>query len=933
MNSCSPGATPSRPVLPSRIAGRFLGLALVLAVALDGVQAAEGPAASPVLSVESRSTYQQRVLPFLQHYCWKCHDESSAKAGFRVDDLGTDFLAGKTADRWREAVDQINLGKMPKTKTKPDPQEAFVVVEWVNQELRHAEKRAQSTSGRTPMRRLNRTEYANTVRDLFHLDEPFARKIEQELPADGKVDGFDRGGAALFFDKSQLQAYLDVAELVVREALPTEPVKANSFRVQALADSNLLRRSPKPTTTMEEVLNRGDIKFSDLLAKEKRPLPDVERGPEPYDLNVRRDGGVEIVMAWPYSEGLGGAQVQQVLQRVITRDGWYRFRVRAGASRGSGKFAVDAVRIQADYCPQSRDLRRSLTFTIDAPLDRPQVYEQTVFLRRGGEGFNPELRFRWNIYHPWRGFHDDGGELIRTHPEMRRLYWAGRQSAEAYSRAKETKQPPEKIAEALKKRNEAYDNLYRFALAFRGPVNHLNPEVNARDVQRLWYEYIEVEGPLTEWPTKASREIFFTGAESGDPENAREIFARFLPRAYRRPVTAEEVDAQVRRVQAMQDRHGKSFAAAVRAVVASVLVSPAFVFLDEPTGTAGQPRVLGDYELANRLSYFLWSTLPDAELTQLAAQKRLGEPDVLRAQVKRMLADPRARQVVENFIGQWMRVREFDTVMVDTRQYRDYDDALRDASLREPYEFFHELLRADLPVLNLIDSDFVVVNERLARHYGIDGVQGEAFRRVPLRPEHRRGGILGMAGLLTYLSDGSRTLPVRRGAYVLDVLWNTPASLPPPNVGDLPVIKGKNLSVRQRLEQHRSVASCASCHTKIDPLGLALENYDAIGAWRERQNGEGRKGGKYDPPIDASGVMPGGQAFQNPAEFKRILLAEKPKFLKGFTEKLLAYALGRPVGAADQELVNSILTGTAGEEHRLQAMIQAIVASRAFQTR
>ena len=382
-----------------------------------------------------------------------------------------------------------------------------------------------------------------------------------------------------------------------------------------------------------------------------------------------------------------------------------------------------------------------------------------------------------------------------------------------------------------------------------------------------------------------------------------------------------------------RSKHGKSFPDAVRAVVASVLVSPAFLFLEEPTGAESKPRDLSDYELANRLSYFLWSTLPDAELTQLAAQKKLREPGVLRAQVKRMLADPRARQFVENFVGQWMRVREFDSVMVDTRQYKDYDDALRDASLREPYEFFHELLRADLPVLNLIDSEFVVVNERLAKHYGIDGVKGEQFRRVPLRPEHRRGGILGMAGLLTYLADGTRTLPVRRGAYVLDVLWNTPASLPPPNAGDLPVIKGKNLTVRQRLEQHRSVAFCASCHTKIDPLGLALENYDAIGAWRERQNGEGRKGGKNDPPIDASGVMPGGQAFKTLPEFKRILLEEKPKFLKGFTEKLLAYALGRPVGAADQELVNGILTGTAKEEYRLQAMIQAIVASRAFQTK
>jgi len=939
----------------------FFPLTLLLAGALGGVHAGETPKVSPLLSAESRTTYEQRVLPFLKQHCWKCHDESSAKAGFRVDDLGTDFLAGKTADRWREAIDQINLGKMPKTKTKPDAKEAFVIVEWVNLEIRNAERRAQSTGGRAPMRRLNRTEYANSVRDLFHLDEHLARKIEHELPADGKVDGFDRGGAALFIDKSQLQAYLDMAEFVVREALPAEPVQANKFRAQALEDNGLLRKSPKKTTTMEEVLNRGDIHFADLLAKEKRPLPDVERGPEPFDLNIRRDGGVEIVAAWPYTEGLGGGQ--QFLQKVIKRDGWYRFRIRAGASRGNGKFLVDAVRIQADYCPQSKELRKTLTFNIDAPLDQPRVYEQTVFLRRGGDGFNPDLRFGWNIYHPWRGFHDNGGELIRTNPEMRKLYWAGRQSSEAYSRAKETNQPPEKIAEALKKREEAKENLYRFALDFRGPVNFLNPEVDAKDVQHLWYEYIEVEGPLVDWPTKASREIFFKGApspnplppggegrvrgaEAGDLDYARQIFTRFLPRAYRRPVQAEEVDALVRRVQTMQEKHRKSFPDAVRATVASVLVSPAFLFLEESTGNDNKARELNDYEFANRLSYLLWSTLPDAELTQLAAQKRFGEPEVRRAQVKRMLADPRARQFVENFVGQWMRVRDFDSVMVDTRQYTAYDDALRDASLREPYEFFHELLRADLPVLNLVDSDFLVINERLAKHYGIpfppspsgrgaggEGAAGEQFRRVGLKPEQNRGGILGMAGLLTYLADGSRTLPVRRGAYVLDVLWNTPAALPPPNAGDLPIIKGKNLTVRQRLEQHRSVAFCASCHSKIDPLGLALENYDAIGAWRDRQNGEGRKGGKNDPPIDPSGVISGGQSFKTLPEFKRILVEEKAKFFKGFTEKLLAYALGRPVGAADRELVDGILSDTAKEEHRLQAMVQAIVASRAFRTR
>ncbi len=908
-------------------------LTLLLASVSGAVRADDVPQGLAILSDESRTIYQRQVLPFLEEHCWECHDASSAKAGFRVDDLGVDFLAGKTADRWREAIDQINLGKMPKGETKPDPKASFAVTEWVNRELRNAEKRAQSTGGRNPMRRLNRTEYANTVRDLFHLDEQFARKIEQELPADGKVDGFDRGGAALFFDKSQLQAYYDIAQLVVREALPAEPVKTNKYRLLASEDSGLLRKSPKPTTDMVDVLDRGDIKFSDLIKNDPRPLADVDRGPEPPDLNKFRDGGVEIVAAWSFGESIGGFNTQKFLQQVITRDGWYRFRIKAGASRGKGKFEVPAVQVRAEYCRASREMRRTLTFTIDAPLDKPAEYEQMVFLRRGGEGFNPDLRFLWNIYHPWRGYHDDGNELIRTNPELRKLYWAGRQSGFGYSQALEKKVSAEAIAEAKKKRDEAYENLYKFAQTFRGPVNHLNPEVSAEDVQRLFYEYIEVEGPVTEFPTAASKELFFKGDESGDREYVREIFARFLPRAYRRPVSDAEVEAQVHRVELMQQEHGKSLADAVRATVAGVLVSPAFLFLDEPAGADSKPRALNDYELASRLSYYLWSTQPDEQLTRLAREARLHDPAVLREEVRRMLADPRARQFVENFVGQWMKAREFDTVMVDMRQYPEYDGELKDASQREPYEFFYELLRSDLPVTNLVDSEFLVVNQRLAKHYGIEGVEGSEFRRVPLKPEHNRGGILGMAGVLTFLADGTRTLPVRRGAYLVDVLWNTPAPLPPPNAGDLPVVKGKNLTVRERLEQHRSVVFCASCHTKIDPLGLALENYDAIGAWRERQNGEGRKGGKGDPPINSSGVMPSGKEFQTLAEFKQLMMDEQAKFLNGFTEKMLAYALGRPVGAADRELVGGILKTTAPDNHRMQAMIQAIVATQAFQTR
>jgi hypothetical protein len=396
--------------------------------------------------------------------------------------------------------------------------------------------------------------------------------------------------------------------------------------------------------------------------------------------------------------------------------------------------------------------------------------------------------------------------------------------------------------------------------------------------------------------------LFFDGELRAINENyIREIFARFLPRAYRRPVEAAEADTIVQWVLQAQQRNHLSGSDAVKTGVRAMLCSPGFLLAAEPADESGRPRTLNDYELASRLSYFLWSSMPDEELFQLAANHRLHETAVLQAQVSRMIADPKAMQFVRNFAGQWLKIREFDKTKTDTGQYRSYTDALRKSSWQEPYEFFHEVLRGDLSVLYFVDSDFLVIDERLAKHYGIDGVAGDQFRKVAIRPAHHRGGVLGMAGVLTYLTDGLRTLPVRRAAYVLDTLWNDPPKPPPPGAGDLPTVNGKNLTVRQRLQQHRDSMMCASCHARIDPFGVALENFDAIGAWRERQNGEGLPGDERSPPLDVSGELPSGgrnspgRKFQTLAEYKAALLAEKDRFLHGFTEKMLTYALCRPI--------------------------------------
>jgi hypothetical protein len=469
--------------------------------------------------------------------------------------------------------------------------------------------------------------------------------------------------------------------------------------------------------------------------------------------------------------------------------------------------------------------------------------------------------------------------------------------------------------------------------AFTGPKWIPHPTHNAATAPRLFLDKIEVEGPLPkEWPPASHKVLGLDDKTPQDENGLRSVFAGLLPRAYRRPVEKAEVDKLVRIAAGAMQREKMPFPDALRLGLQTMLCSPGFVFIQEPqprtaAATKGT-RPLNDFELASRLSYFLWSSLPDDALLALAAKGTLKQPATLRAQVTRMLADAKSRRFVENFAGQWLDVEQFGSVE-PAKEYKGYDSALKVASREEPLAFFQQVLTENLPVAVFLHSDFLVINERLARHYGIEGVSGEAFQKVALKPEHHRGGVLGMAGLLTLLADGTRTLPVRRGAWVLEKLLNDPAPPPPPNAGDIqPNTAGKNLSVRERLQLHRNEPNCASCHAKLDPYGLALENYDAIGAWRERQNGEGM-GGARAPVIDASGALKSGREFKDLHGYKAGLMAEQDKFIRAFTEKLLTYALGRPVGYVDHATIETILKS----EPRLQSLVQVVVASEPFQTK
>ena len=428
-----------------------------------------------------------------------------------------------------------------------------------------------------------------------------------------------------------------------------------------------------------------------------------------------------------------------------------------------------------------------------------------------------------------------------------------------------------------------------------------------------------------------SRERIFTcrpaaGEAADETACAHEILSAVARRAYRRPVTDEDVA----RLLTFYDRGraAGSFDTGIEMALRRLLVSPEFLFRIErdPEGfAAGASYRVSDLELASRLSFFLWSSIPDDELLEAAARGELSDDRVFEAQVERMLADPRSDALIGNFAGQWLTLRNAAAVQPDEDAFPDFGEGLRRAFRRETELLFGSILREDRSTLDLLAADYTFVNERLARHYGIPNVRGSHFRRVPLA-DVARGGLLGHGSILTVTSYANRTSPVNRGKWVLENILGTPPPPPPPDVPDLATAEGgQALSMREAMEQHRANPVCASCHRLMDPVGLSLENFDAIGRWRDRSETRGA--------IDATGELPDGTPFDGPAGLKAALLSHPDRFVTTVTEKLMTYALGRGVEYYDAPAVRAIVRDAAGDGYRLSSLVKGVVRSAPFQMR
>ncbi|HZY88328.1 MAG TPA: DUF1592 domain-containing protein [Gemmataceae bacterium] len=830
----------------------------------------------PCDAIAAPGTMPAQARAFFDAYCFDCHGQKTAKAGFSLETLRADFADPRALNRWVRVHDRLEAGEMPpKGKGQPSAEGRRRVTEWLGTQLHDASLDRQRREGRVTLRRLNRTEYENTLRDLLGVSV----ELREMLPEDTTVAGFDTVSAGLATSAQHLVRYQRAADRAIDAAIPMRP-----------------SWSAKARTTGREVWERWWKQYP--------------RAAEVYLSHSARLEGDSLVF-YQQTENNPHLEVDFGEPAVPGR---YRLRASVSARKGGGKplaVLIFRVGVRREHDPAGD--KRVVTVR-DAPAGRSAVIEEEVTVTddpRFGVGHRIALK-GWDL-------------PGQKHPdEIRKDIAAGRPAA-------------------LNGPGLAVD-----WVEFEGPLG-AHPPVGYRrlfgdlPLENRWLRQRRAAGgppPAEEirlrHPNEYARDPLLP-ASTRPKADAERLIGAFLPRAFRRPVADAVAAPFVRFAHERLDR-GYAFADAMRATYRAALCSPHFLYRIE------KPGPLDDYALASRLSYFLWSSCPDGALLARAAKGELRRPEVLRAEVERMLADARARRFTENFTGQWLDLRKLTMTKPDLA-YVEYDEKLLWSMPLETTKFFDEVLARDRGVTEFVRSDWTFLNRRLAQHYGVPGVEGWELRKVALQPGAHRGGVITQAAVLKVTANGTTTSPVLRGKWVLDKIVGKPPSPPPPNLPLLePDIRGAK-TIRQQLEKHRGLPACATCHAHIDPPGFALETYDVIGGWRDwyrgRQDGTGGKErvelanypGKQvwrGPDVEKGYRTPDGRAFRDIDEYRQILAEDEDQLARNLVRKLIVYGTGADIQFADREVVEQIVRDTKARHHGLRSLIHAVVQSRVF---
>jgi Protein of unknown function (DUF1592)/Protein of unknown function (DUF1588)/Protein of unknown function (DUF1587)/Protein of unknown function (DUF1595)/Protein of unknown function (DUF1585)/Planctomycete cytochrome C len=860
-----------------------------------------------LLLLGSRSLAADDELSALvEAHCIDCHDAKSKKGGLDLTSLKLDLSKPDNFAVWLKIHDRIESGDMPpKNRERPEPAEIAGALKSLSQSLRDAEKQRLDGQGRTGVRRLTRAEYENTIRDLFDMP---GIALQGGLPADGSAHGFDKNVDALDISHVNMSKYVEAADHVLDLAIATRPA-APTVQKRRISLANR-------GGFVAHILLNGD----GVLLKDKKPDPDF---PPAGEQNHLDEGSHERMGSFSNGSSVGLFRHEDesvcpyFMEHVTIYPGLYRVRTSLWS------FEWDKGQVLP-----SRGIEAARLSVVQLTGDG-----------RGGQHPSYVL-----------GYYDAPSIDSKEH-EL--ITWLNQNEIIGFNAAS--------LAPVAN-----YNRKGR-AMAFIGPG--------------IACDWLEIEGPLHEvWPPRSHRLLFgdlplsefkagdhrgirrprrmvvrqigagmnrpdpdtglFT-VESNDPlADADRLLREFLPKAFRRPVEPGVRQSYVAKVDERL-KAGDCFETAMRWAYRAALCSPDFLYLIE------SPGQLDDYALACRLSYFFWASMPDAELARLACSGKLREAIIRKGEIERLLKDPKSQRFVEDFLGQWLKLRQIAANDPDRKLYPEFSPYLQDSMVAETRGYFRELLEQDLDASHIVKSNFAMINEKLARHYGIPGVCGSQIRRVDLPKDCPRGGFLTHAAVLKVTANGTTTSPVPRGAFVMSRILGQPPEPPPPNIPAVePDVRGTT-TIREQLNKHRTNAVCASCHAKIDPPGFALESFDVIGGFRSRYRsiGEGdepergaidpfiRISFKLGPAVDTSGELADGRRFRDICDMQALFCANSTRLLKNLAEQFAVYGTGRPLTFSDRQQIAEIVSRTQASNGGIRTLLHVLMQSRLFQTR
>jgi hypothetical protein len=877
------------------------------------------------VETQSRAIMSERHKALLEQNCQKCHGAEKQKGKFRVDDLSFQITNIETAERWQKVLNQMNSGEMPPDEEKqPTVAAKTDFLDELANVMVSARKSLADQKGAITMRRLNRREYKNTLRELLGVEINVSA-----LPSDTGTGGFDTVGSNLFMSGNQFEQY----QLLGREAL----TEAFEWQAAAAVQKKLRYEAETSTPVVQKFVDyqidaRERAKQWVKAVEEAAALPEnqeivaklkkeskndsifrrswekIPGAPSPRSFGFDKKGENDADLAndslgagWlPYHQyymrqpaldrgAYLGTQTRHpaelnvnYIELLVPFDwpvGEYVVRVRAAATSDA-----PPERRFLDFGIHARTGKVMATHQINGTLEAPQTIEIPLTLTRGNAD-----RPNRTLFIREKGSWDTNEE-------------GGRKRAEALKR------------------------------------NGIGPEV------ALWIDWIEIERlPNVAKPTPPGIAALGIALDDKAPSPSaaelRTALEKFAREAFRgtQPPT-DYIDALLG-LYDVRTKAGDKHGAALKETLSVVLSSPMFLYLAEPSG-GDQRRPLTNAELATRLSYFLWSAPPDLTLRKLAEEGQLAKPEVLAAQTERLLDDPRSEGFIRAFTHQWLGLDRIDFFEINLKMYPRFDTATKVAAKNEIFETIGYQMRHNASVRDLLKSDYVLINRVLGHYYGIEGVKGDGYEKVSLPKDSPRGGLLGMAAIHFMGGNGERTSPVERGAWVLRKLLHDPPPPAPANVPAITRLADKVLTTHERLLAHQEDPQCASCHRKIDPIGFGLENFDAAGQWRTEDSYQlSDSGGKPKPEskktwaIEAAATLHKGPAFKDYFGLRDIVASKSDNFARGFSAALIEYALGRPCGFSDEPLIENMLDQSAKRDFAIREFIHSLVESKEFHTK